>query len=525
MKVERIELRGVTVHDHRVVDLPPRGIVLIIGPNGAGKSSIIESVPLAVWGKTIRGAPVWSSNTGVVGVYADGWHVVRRATGAARVRVEGKEAFESTKHAQAWLDSVFGPFAQWRRMCVLTAADEDTFTRATDAGRKKIVEQAIGADNLESAYRKAREVAKAKAYDLSLARNLVSRYKGRVEEARAACDAAEKTLGSVPPRPPRPEPFERKAETLAEQVAAVRSELSDVRAELASVTAVLRERERVARVIEQGVCPTCGRPLDADDEHPDGPVQGGDTADLEARADALRADVERLRAELTDLTTRHAQVQAEAADARAAWREWIALSRARKEAEEAAQGARERLAQAEAKHREAVEAVVRAEDETRVAERAAATLAPTGVRAHLLAEALAYLELEANRWLDVLGDRLRVRIRPTKTKADGTTADAVSLTVEGAGGADGRYQAASGGERRRVDLAVSLAVLALGETFAGRSGSTVFVDEAFESLDAEGREAAATAVRALAEDRCVVVVTHTATKELRAVADRVVELG
>ena len=111
-----------------------------------------------------------------------------------------------------------------------------------------------------------------------------------------------------------------------------------------------------------------------------------------------------------------------------------------------------------------------------------------------------------------------MKISPTRTKADGGTSDAVTVTLVGAGGESGRYEAASGGERRRVDLAVSLAVLELAEQFAGRSGSTVFVDEAFESLDADGREAAARAMARLAEDRCVVVVTHTARRELIVVA-------
>ena len=59
MRINRIELAGVTTHTATDIQLPDRGVVLITGDNGSGKSTLLEATPLVLWGRTLRGSKVW----------------------------------------------------------------------------------------------------------------------------------------------------------------------------------------------------------------------------------------------------------------------------------------------------------------------------------------------------------------------------------------------------------------------------------------------------------------------------------
>jgi DNA repair exonuclease SbcCD ATPase subunit len=78
--------------------------------------------------------------------------------------------------------------------------------------------------------------------------------------------------------------------------------------------------------------------------------------------------------------------------------------------------------------------------------------------------------------------------------------------VEGAGG--GSYKGASAGQRRRIDVALLFALSELAVASRGAMPGTLFVDEVFDVLDDEGVESVGAAMQEVAQDRCVLVVTH-----------------
>lgn len=173
-----------------------------------------------------------------------------------------------------------------------------------------------------------------------------------------------------------------------------------------------------------------------------------------------------------------------------------------------------RTREAEALRDEIAEAeALGAEDRETAACLAAAdtVLGAGGVRTRILAYALPYLGRRASVWLARLG-RSGWSVRFAATRKGGMRGAAgeecITMTLAGPPKAD--YAALSGGEAKRVDLALLLALGELARAVHGGAGGTLWFDEVLDApLDAEGAEAAADALARLARDRAVVVVAHS----------------
>jgi DNA repair exonuclease SbcCD ATPase subunit len=103
---------------------------------------------------------------------------------------------------------------------------------------------------------------------------------------------------------------------------------------------------------------------------------------------------------------------------------------------------------------------------------------------------------------------VRVRLEPYTERAGGGVKDAIALLVDGAGDGHG-YRACSAGERRRLDVALLLALAEIARATSGDEPGTLWLDEVFDALDDDGADAVCAAVRELCRDRCVVVITHS----------------
>lgn len=134
-----------------------------------------------------------------------------------------------------------------------------------------------------------------------------------------------------------------------------------------------------------------------------------------------------------------------------------------------------------------------------------------GVRTRILAHALPFLGRRASVWLARLGrSGWSVRFAATRKGGVRGAAGEEAITMSLAGPPKPDYAALSGGEAKRVDLALLLALGELARAVHGGAGGTLWFDEVLDApLDAEGAEAAADALAALARDRAVVVVAHS----------------
>lgn len=532
MNVRTVRLRNLFSHVDTEVRLPDRGLVVVRGGNGAGKSSLVEAVAVALWGKTLRGSPGWvdgAESACVAGVRLDDVEVTRsRSRGGKTALVWAREGvpsppYESVTKAQEALEVAVGSFDAWRRTSALSSADVAHFSLATDAERKRLLEEVLGIDRFDGALEACRA-------DLRRAQADALRLEGLGRNARLAVDAADHraadaraVLAELPAGAPPPDPgalqdestrLDRLRTAATREVTALRARLRAADASGGELAGVSRAARQLCDRLAADACPACGQAI-APVVRAAARARAEDAAHALARAQseaesaqvdasAALADAEQ---DLDRLARRAERVRLDLSVARDAVATAERHARARAAAERATREAGEARLEAERAAAQADVDLAVAAARVAVLGASERVLGVRGVRAHLLGQALAGIEAVASSWLGRLGLPLALRLTPSTAKKDGGSVDTIGLEVVGAGGGHG-YRGASGGERRRVDVALLLALAEVAAGARGEAPGTLFLDEVFDALDADGVDAASDALADAARTRCVVVVTH-----------------
>lgn len=504
--------------DSAQLQLPRTGAVLITGKNGSGKSSLMEAVAWALWGKTLRGTPPYSEDgdkraeeTEVLLELGDGTEVFRKAKRGKpkelSVRVDGDtQAAATVTKSQALVDMHFSPFDSWRRCSVFSGQDLSAFSGASDAERKRLIEAILNIDRFEAAYKNVREQKGAADKRERKLSNELERLEGLMEGLAVARAQAEKETVDV-------KPLEIKAETARDKLRSTRASIKELRASVRSLRdthAVARHdlqaaKEKVKR-LGDAQCPTCEQPIsdelrEALQGEVDAAKQAAETAERVYKeqnklaeseeetyqdiANLLDEQIDRLKVEIRDARANNAAVEEAQTllDSMSAGRE--VLDKRRDE------------------HRAA-------RIELRTYEDACKVLGTKGVRAHLLGSTLKAVSSIASAWLQEFSDgELSVDLSAYKENKDGSVNDSITINVEGAGGGYG-YKACSGGQKRRVDVALLLGLAQVASSAHGHKGGTLWLDEVFNQLDSQGFDAVGGMVADLAKDRCVAVISHHA---------------
>lgn len=519
MIVRSIATKKFAIHDKVNVDLPERGLVFVTGENGTGKSSLAEAVSQGVWDQPIRSGPGWrkDATTGVSIVFDGGQ--VDRTVGKKhklnwRVGESGAASYPTRTKSQAALESEVGSHRVWRYSCVFHTKYAAMFTEATDSERKRLLEDVLELDRIEQGYRKVRKelVAAERQYteDAHAVKNAETVLDGLMGQASLLHDQYEDVPDLTAMR--------EEAKLLKEAVNDATRAAQDAGADRASrerASAVaesqLREaRARLKQFEELGVeCMACGQKVDGDHKK-------YEVTKAEEAVEAAVKESAILERELGDAEHVEKLAIRKLDEAREALAENVRRGKAAVEAKKRNE-ARDHAKAGLADRVEAAEQALAAFEETAAASAAhAAELKATadvlsyqGVRAALLDSAVVALEELANAWLSRLGiDELKVHLSSQTATKSGKVSDKLSFELEGAGGGYG-YGNASTGQQRRVDIAMTFAIAQLASTSRGISQhSTMFVDELFDGLDRSGLAAAIELLHDLAQERCVVVITH-----------------
>lgn len=535
--VRQIKTYNFMGHAQRCLDLPAKGIVLITGPNGSGKSTFIEAVAVAFWGSTLRGMTPWRTNVpGSVEVLTDAFHVRRGVDKAGKSNLvwneagkplarSGKDAKGDTPaKAQAALERCITTQDVWAWSCVLSNLDTSTFSASTDATRRQLLESMMSLASTDEELALLRKELAGWRTELATVEGrravLVTRLAAerlRQQEAESYVDrSAPVDLAELTDQGRR---AAEALKTASAAVAAARASIermgqgiAGLQAQAAAATASASAVEQRHRLCSRSECPTCGQPIASELAR----VAG------EELARALKAK----QTAAAQLAEERARVTAEQAAKRAELTELVRIEDTRRgELEEcrrkymAAQGEESRRARvAEVKAQaattiatlelEVAEVDKRLVDLRRFIARdeyVETLLSPKGVRARVLAGTLTSISEVANGWLSkIAGPTFRLGLRPYSDRGN---KNSISLDIRGAGGGHG-YKASSGGERKRIDLAMMLALGDISRQAHGAKTSTLFFDEAFDSLDVDGRLRCVQVLKELAQDRCVVVVSH-----------------
>jgi ABC-type lipoprotein export system ATPase subunit len=530
-----LDVRGFATHvGGTQLDLPARGVVAITGANGAGKSTLLDAVAVALWGETLRGDALWrTGEPGQVGLSTSAVEVVRERSkggkgslswGAAVETEVALPVYENATKAQAALEARVGSFTAWRRTSVFSSVDSDTFTRASDAERKRLLETFLGLDRFDAALKACRGDLKlavgshsAACIEETRANTLALAAGQQVEHARQELAAATEAAGPVDLATAQAE-----VEKWSGRLAMVRRDRvkaeerrGDLDRQLAAVGTRGMDAEARLRKVEArtGTCPTCGGAIDTAKHAAEVEQLRAALADLNAQKAALLAQRTDIAGDVTELRDVEAGIEKKHAAARDTAARAEAHAGAKGRAEAALEAAEERQEAAAAKAHTARKAVAAAKVVQDTLAAVEGILGTRGVRALVLTRALASLEQGANRWLRRFPTEdgpMRVKVAGTTERANGDAADVISIRVAKARAPDvwRSYLSCSGGERRRLDLAFLFALRELAIASTGAGAGTLWCDEVFDALDAQGAQDVSSALAELARDRAVVVITH-----------------
>jgi len=150
------------------------------------------------------------------------------------------------------------------------------------------------------------------------------------------------------------------------------------------------------------------------------------------------------------------------------------------------------------------------------------SFSPKGIRALLLDRFCNEFNRTVNEYLaTVSGGSMSIVISPTKALKSGEERNKIGMTIN-LGKQEVIYESLSGGEKRRVDVSLCLA---LNKWVSSKYGlehgllGILILDELFAYLDRSGEESIGTALYEEGKDKAVFVISHTA--ELGSYAERV----
>jgi len=538
------------------LELPTRGVILVTGVNGAGKSSLQEAVSVAYWGKTLRKTPAWKQGVeGSACVTSTEATATRKCTkgGTASLAFQiGKQTFDKRKYntmtkAQAALDAVIMPWDLWRRTHVFSPTMAAHFTTAKDSDRKRLIESFLGLEMFDRGLVLCRKDLKDARDALADAEQRISVLDGKAsvcvtqrEDAERAVKLAEQIL-SKDEEQFEDVPTEESIAAMNAELAELREALTDSQGDLQEVANRFREIERTITDAEtrlkianerigelaNAVCPTCGQEIPKEKRESAEETLLGLRANVEKirkTADSERGILQSTRTDLNEeidlLRERATTLSGELRVAKE--RRAVASSEAARERRETAENnlkaskdRLDRLDKLQGKIRSekklAMDAQKDAKSRVEFLEVVERVLGLRGVRVQVLAKALDGINDLASYWLAQITNNpdARLQLKPySETKTAGVT-DALSLEVSGFGGGYG-YLAASSGERRRIDVPITMSLATVADAARGVSQGTLWMDEIFDNLDDCGVEAVSGALDELGQERPVVVISHSA---------------
>lgn len=506
MKINSIVMHNFVVHKDTTLKLPAAGIVHVRGSNGSGKSLIIEAVSVALWGQFLRSGGSYKAPNWAVAVSV-GSPPVLVTRGSAGGFWDGAPMLPSAISSRATKELL--SFHVWRRACVLSSQDITAFSAASDTDRKAILEECLGLASTHSAY--AGVVTKLRAPEISTdaiqtlrQKEFQHKLEGEIAKKRVL-EASNQLLAA---EDGQSELLEEIAWSEAKLLELEASGIAARSAHTAAVAAAKDMADSVRRVEARlrnaagKNCSLCGSELSASNLDPvEITALEVSRRNLSEAEYKLQTDVSSRMSELLEITSKYSALKARLANCKSRVKSLADLE----ELERVLQVATMKRKESQAGELSATEHIVHIEKQRGLLQSMKAIFGPTGVPAYITGAAITKVTEYANMFLGRLGTGLSIDLTSTTTLSSGESRNKIDIVVRGAGG--GSYDRCSGGQRRRIDVAILLGLNLLASSLLG-PGSTLFLDEVFDTLDADGIEAFASVLQELAEERCILLISH-----------------
>lgn len=500
MIIREVHLRQFGCWKDQKFSLAP-GVTLLTAGNGQGKSTVLHGLVWGIWGQKLRnyellpGASVsLTTNHGARQPYLD-----RRIT--ARGEVVTLDGVESNKtRALEAIQSIWGDYSAWNRTLWVTGRTVSRFSLGTPTEKFQHLVAVTGAARYDKALSAATDLVRVRR-DAAATQPvmLLNGAKQAVSNARLALRHYKSSYELLPGGPSVPEleqkirDGERAAEAKEADLRVLRAEevtktedLNKLRQELGYLRQELRDSER-------GLCPACGQaePKEGDAEIRNAvEVLQGDVDTLQSRLRVLAGWIHTGNQDVLGIQSRCVELKRDLNSA--------ALSQANLKAiEECVQTHVATIVRAERALKERAEEVQHFAKELQEAEQARTVIA-NARKGHLLSFT-DQIEASANHYLSVIGAKPRIAL----------TFEEGKLRIETSGTGAKEYADLSGGEGRRVDLCIVLAMaMAAADVGTVPASAPLVVDEAFDTLDQEGVEALLYLACEVSKRRQVLLVSH-----------------
>jgi len=486
-------------------------VTLVTGPNGSNKTTHLEALLWCLWGQRLRPGPL-AEGAAVAITFGCGELLERVQTPSGeRVQLCGAP---SIAHRGVWqqktkilpqLEGKFGTYLAWSRSLHLTGKTVGAFATGTPGGRWDHLVKLTGAGQYDKGIESARKCVKvAEAEKL--------RQSGEVQSARVVCDMITSTWTSavVEARGIDPEVFPERIEAWGQELAVLdlrvgrggvvkadQQELllaalvheADAMAHLTGVRVRLRAVLQIQRL-----CEACGGPI------PD-PKQVQIQVEVE--------DAEHLHVQARDARYRAYDVVATTQTKL----ELLLMERmATLHKIERETGKVERYLQSQDRLWDTALQAVTAQTLSvgcglRYAAAMEALIHAEGVLGTLVAARMVYLQSylrEMNRMVKIFLGYIGAKATVVLVA---TGANGLELQTAGTGATS--YAQCSGGEQRRIDLCLALAMSEVASRMGNLTQAVpLVIDEAFDTLDEAGMSALLSLACHIAKTRQVLLVSH-----------------
>ncbi|TXH14804.1 MAG: hypothetical protein E6R03_08460 [Hyphomicrobiaceae bacterium] len=217
MRIRTLERVNYMIPGRHTLNLPDKGLVLITGDNGSGKSSWIDATATA-WNTTARSKArkargnLPNKSAKVLLETYEGLRVTRNWSKDGKAGLDWSlddyaSSGTTRSKTQKALDEQLGDFLVWRWSCVFSTVNANTFTVATPAQRREILETLLDLDLLARAYDVAHQDAKDKSRDIVEAERVMDIDERERAAAAEALSSAKNSRASLQPPAPAPPPM------------------------------------------------------------------------------------------------------------------------------------------------------------------------------------------------------------------------------------------------------------------------------------------------------------------------------